>query len=310
MKYKTVTVVVSLLLSSVLVITGAKLLSAPHERREGELKAVTSFYPVYIAAMNLTEGTDITLQNLTEPTGGCLHDFQLRPQDMVTLENADLFLINGGGMETFMQEVTGNYPELTVVDSSEGIPLLSSEEHAHDHGAEPEEDEEYNAHIWISPTRYMQQLNNISNALCAASPKNAERIQENTQKYLAKISQLKDEMAAALANAAQRDIILFHDSFAYFADEYGLNPVKTINIEADTALSAGDIAEIIDQIKATGVQVLFAEEQYSTQLADAISRETDAKLYILDTCVRGEYRPDAYLEAMRHNFAVLQQALF
>ena len=86
--------------------------------------------------MNLTDGVEnVQLANMAEPQTGCLHDYQLRPKDLVSLEGADLFLANGGGMEEFLSDVLDTYPELTVVYALDGLheeDLLPGEEHAHD----------------------------------------------------------------------------------------------------------------------------------------------------------------------------------
>lgn len=309
MKFKTTAVILSLLLASMVIITGTKIVVRPGMDSGQEIKVVTSFYPVYIIALNLTEGTDIHLENLTEPTSGCLHDYQLRPQDMVTLEGADLFLINGGGMESFLDSVMENYPELEVAEACSGIELLSSEEEAHGDHDHDHDHGEYNAHAWLSPERYLQQIENLTEALCRISPENAARIRSNGVKYKDKVRELKEKMESELSGIVHRDVILFHDSFAYFADEFDLHVVKTIVVEGDTALSAGEISEIVDLIQQAGVKVLFCEEQYSTRLAEEISKETDARLYVLDTCVRGEYKTDAYLEAMEKNLVLLKEAL-
>jgi len=72
-------------------------------RDEEKLTIVTSFYPMYILAKNLTQGTNVDVVNLTEYKTGCLHDYQLTTSDMKKLENADIFIMNGGGMESFME---------------------------------------------------------------------------------------------------------------------------------------------------------------------------------------------------------------
>lgn len=103
---------------------------------ENTFKIVTSFYPLYIMMMNLTDGVEnVQLANMAEPQTGCLHDYQLRPKDLVSLEGANLFLANGGGMEEFLSDVLDTYPELTVVYALDGLheeDLLPGEEHAHD----------------------------------------------------------------------------------------------------------------------------------------------------------------------------------
>jgi len=105
---------------------------------------VTSFYPMYIAAMNVIGDTEgVTLKNLSEPQTGCLHDFQLTPADMKLLSTADAFIINGGGIESFMEDIAKQYPDLVVIEACEGIELLcETEAHGHEHGEDLHDYEE------------------------------------------------------------------------------------------------------------------------------------------------------------------------
>ena len=99
-----------------------------------EFLLVTSFYPMYVLAENLTVGVDgIEVSNLTENQTGCLHDYQLTAADMKKLEHADVFIINGAGMEVFLDSIQKTYPELSIIDTSEGITLLEAVEHDHSH---------------------------------------------------------------------------------------------------------------------------------------------------------------------------------
>ena len=92
---------------------------------DGEFLLVTSFYPMYVLAENLTaEAEDVTVSNLTENQTGCLHEYQLFPEDMKLLTRADAFLINGAGMELFMDNVLEATPKLPVREASHGIMLL------------------------------------------------------------------------------------------------------------------------------------------------------------------------------------------
>ena len=99
--------------------------SQTQEQTDGqELTVVTSFYPMYIAAENVIGDADgVRLENLSEPQTGCLHDFQLTPEDMVLLSKADVFIINGGGIENFLSEVASRYPNLTIIEAGEGIEM-------------------------------------------------------------------------------------------------------------------------------------------------------------------------------------------
>ena len=106
-----------------------------------KLTVVTSFYPVYLLAQEIVQGAEgIRLENMAQPQTGCLHDYELSISDMKLLETADIFIINGGGMESFLEQALERYPELTVVDTSEGIALLEEEEHHH-HDEEEDEHE-------------------------------------------------------------------------------------------------------------------------------------------------------------------------
>ena len=107
-----------------------------------KLTVVTSFYPVYLLAQEIVQGAEgIRLENMAQPQTGCLHDYELSISDMKLLETADIFIINGGGMESFLEQALERYPELTVVDTSEGIALL--EEKAHHHHDEEKEHEHH-----------------------------------------------------------------------------------------------------------------------------------------------------------------------
>lgn len=116
----------------------------------GNILVVTSFYPIYIAAENILDGVDgVTLENLSQPNTGCLHDYEPTSADMKLLSTADVFIVNGGGMETFLTDTASQYPDLTIIDTSQGIDAL-------------EEDGEANPHYWMSVSRYETQLNNIA----------------------------------------------------------------------------------------------------------------------------------------------------
>ena len=110
-----------------------------------QTKLMTSFYPMYIATLNIVDGVEgVRLENLSEPQTGCLHDFQLTPEDMKLLSTADVFVINGGGIESFMSDVAKAYPKLDVVEACGDVALLSEDDadsdHDHDHEADAESD--------------------------------------------------------------------------------------------------------------------------------------------------------------------------
>lgn len=263
-----------------------------------KFRIVTSFYPLYIMALNITDGiSGIQVDDMADQQTGCLHDYQLQSKDMKNIEQGDVFVINGAGMENFMDKVTSQLPNLHVVDSSSGITFLRD-----DTGTA-------NPHIWVSITNYIKQVDNIEKGLAAADPKNAAAYQKNAQEYMAKLSVLRDKMHTQLSDVRQRDIITFHEAFPYFAEEFGLHIAKVINREPDSQPSARELAQTIKLIQSTGVRAVFAEPQYPTSAANIVAHESGVKVYSLDPAVTGNNDKNAYLDAMENNLIVLKQAL-
>ena len=129
-------------------VSGASDSTKNTDEADDMLTVVTSFYPMYIAALNIVDKVEgVRLENLSEPQTGCLHDFQLTPEDMKLLSTADVFVINGGGIESFMSDVAKAYPKLDVVEACEDVALLSEDDDetdgAHDHDADTESDSDH-----------------------------------------------------------------------------------------------------------------------------------------------------------------------
>ena len=263
-------------------------------------RIVTSFYPMYVAAINITDGIDgVEVHNMTKPQTGCLHDYQLMTEDMKALENADAFIINGAGMEDFMDKVTEQQKKLKVIDASRGIELIHDEE-----GDNP--------HVWLSVTDAIQQVRNIADQLKEADPAHADAYEKNAAAYIEKLTALKTEMHAALDNVPHKDIVTFHEAFPYFAKEFNFNIIGVIEREPGTEPTPTELQETIEQVNALPSKVLFTEPQYSPAAAETIARETGAKIYTLDPVVTGEATPaakTAYLDTMRKNMETLKKAL-
>lgn len=273
---------------------------------------VTSFYPIYLFTLNLTDGIEgLEVRNMAAPGTGCLHDYQLQTSDMKKLAEADAFLINGAGMESYLTNVMEAFPDLPVVDASTGIELLCSDgddhdEHEnHDHG-------EYNAHVWLDAGNAQIMVNNLAEGLMTVCPEAAQAIAANRDAYLARLNALDEEITAALADLPRKDIITFHEAFPYFANAYGLNVAAVVNREPGDALSPAALATLVKLVKELGAPPLFTEPQYEDMAAQTLARETGAKVYTLDPVVTGPETdvPLTYYEdVMRANVQVLLTAL-
>lgn len=233
---------------------------------------------------------------MTKPQTGCLHDYQMTPADMKKLENADIFVANGAGMEDFIDDIVKERKELHVIDSSANIPLIADE-----HGVNP--------HVWVSVSRCIMQVQNIATELSKLDPNHAEQYRRNTEEYIARLKDLQNKMHAAIDPLLNKKIITFHEAFPYFAEEFNLEIVGVIEREPGTAPTPAEFTNIINQVKNLPTKALFAEPQYSSAASDAIANETGARIYTLDPVVTGEDNIDSYIEAMQKNAETLQTAL-
>ena len=303
--------ILSALLCAAVCLTGFSGCGTP-AKESSRLKLLASFYPIAIMALNITDGVEgVAVESMAQQQTGCLHDFQMTTADMKKAETADAFLINGAGMEGFLDKISDQLPELPVIDSSTGIPLIASgEDHHHDGGEGHDHDQEdYNPHLWVSITNCMEQVRNLSEGIIALDPEHEAEYRENTETYLEKLSALRDKMHSALDHVKNKDIITFHEAFPYFAEEFGLHIAAVINREPDSQPSAKELADTIRLVRETGVKALFVEPLYPETSADIIAAETGAQVYVLDPAVSGEWNKNAYLTAMESNLQVLEQAL-
>lgn len=271
---------------------------------------VTTFYPVYVFTQNVARGVPgVRVVNMAAQEAGCLHDYQLRTRDMALIEDADALVINGGGMERFLDKVTAARSDLPVIDASEGIALLH-DEHEHEHAhAHEENGEAYNAHVWLDPALVCAQVGHIAGGLAQIDPENAALYEANAADYARRLELLDEELRARLAPLAGRDIVTFHEAFDYFARAYGLNIAATIETEPGEQPGTRDLAETCDLVLELGLTALFVEPQYPQNAAETIARETGAAIYVLDPVVSGDGGLDSYERAMRQNAQTLWEAL-
>lgn len=262
------------------------------------LKIVASFYPVYIMARNVTRGIPgVTVTRLSQVSSGCLHDYAVTVDDLKRLGDADILVVNGAGMESFLDRVTMQFPGIKIVSLADGIPLIPGKGMA---GPNP--------HVWVSITNAVSEVRRLAAEMARIDPAHAANYQDNAVEYTAKLESLSQQMHADLAQYKGMKIVTFHEAFPYFAREFGFDIAAVIEREPGSEPSARELAETIDIVKNTGVTTIFTEPQYPSGSANVISRETSARVFILDPAVSGEESDDAYLDIMRKNLEVLKNA--
>jgi zinc transport system substrate-binding protein len=232
---------------------------------------------------------------------------------------------NGIGSEKIVANTADEASNVTIDAAKEASATESTKEEA-TIGNSTEDKLEFeglNPHVWLDPKLYIKQIENVRDGILKYLedtgkdlPNISEEIEDNSQTYIQEVMKLDSEINESMKSLSltaeqitEKQVVIFHDSFAYLANRVGMKVAFTVPLDSDTALSAGDIANIISTVRKDNIKYLFTEQQYSDSIAKQIEAETEAKVYIIDSAVTGDGSKDSYLKAMRNNLYVLKEAL-
>lgn len=263
--------------------------------------------PVYTFTTRLTAGTDLQVTRLVTENVSCLHDYTLTVDQMKAIEQAQVVIISGAGLEDFLDEALTS--ARAVIDSSAGISLLEGEHHHH-HEEEPEHEEEahhheHDPHLWLSPACAMEQAKNICAGLSAEYPQYRDIFEDNLTILLADLQKLEDYGKQQLASLSSREILTFHDGFAYLAHAFDIEIVEAIEEESGAEASAKELIHMIEEVRRHDIRAIFVEENGSGSAASIIAAETGAACSTLSMAMSG----DDYFSAMYANIDALKEAL-
>ena len=275
-------------------------LSSCSEAEHSGIRVTASFYPVYIIAENVVGGVPgIDLRSMAQPQTGCLHDYQLTTADMRSLEDTDLFIVNGGGMESFLDNALELFPELDVIDTSAGVTSLDGHDHGHtdhDHGE--------NSHYWMYPENAVVQAENICGALSEICPEYADEFRQNTDAFKESVSGIETFDGKGIS------VCVFNEAFEYLHLSYGFDIAAVVEMDENETPSAKELAEIITEINEGGIDLLIAADDASKTVADTIARETGAGVVVLDPVLTGDPVPERYTEALNENARILKGSVY
>ena len=255
--------------------------------------------PVYEFSSRLCRGTDLTVTRLVSENVSCLHDYSLSVSQVKAVESAELTVLSGGGLEDFMSDLLAGRQ---VLDASSGIPLLESCSHEH---PEHHHHHEHDPHLWLSPVHVKAMCRNICNGLSMQFPEYASVFETNLQVLLSELDALQNYGNAQLSTLSCRELVTFHDGFAYFADAFDLTVLKAVEEESGSEASAALLKELILLVREHDLPAVFTETNGSTSAAGIIAAETGAAIYTLDMAMSGS----SWFDAMYHNIDAVKEAL-
>lgn len=306
----------------ILLLTGC----APLQQQTDKTKVVATIFPLYDFAREIA-GDDAEVKMLLKP-GAEVHSYEPTPQDIIAIQNCDVFLYIGGESDEWVRNVlesidTTHMQIVTLMDSVEAAEEAEggfawNGEHEHnenDTHIHEEQSMEYDEHIWTSPKNAILMAEAIDKALQAADRSHADGYESRTTVYAEKLHQLDQDLTKTVAEA-ERNTIIFADRFPflYLVRDYGLNYYAAYpGCSSEAEPSAATVAAIIEKVNETGVPIIFFIELSNRLMANTIAEATGAEELLLHSCQnvsKEEFdRGESYLSLMNQNIVNLRKAL-
>ncbi len=239
---------------------------------------------------------DLVSVTVMVPPGADPHTYEPLPEQMRALARSDAYLLIGVGFEyVWMDRIRDANPNMRMVDTAQGVQRQPIAAHGHDDKEEAHAGEDdprvLDPHIWLSPRLVKKQAQAIYHALAELDPAHEAEYANNLMAFELDIETLDTEIRNMLANVANRQFIVFHPSWGYFASDYRLEQIP-VEIEGQEP-SAADLARLITLAREQDIRVILAQPEFSTQAAQTIAQEIGGRVELISPLA-----PD-WLENMR-----------
>ncbi len=248
-------------------------------------------------------GGNLVKVNIMVEPGASPATYEPKPQQMKALSEAEAYVSIGVPFEkAWMEKIKSANPQMLVIDSAKGIERMEMVDHHHHEETEAEHDhnhhhdhdheaekaakkghhqgaETLDPHIWLSPQLVKIQAENIYQSLVNIDPENEAKYQANLAQFLTEIDQLDQQIKQNLAGIENRQFLVFHPSWGYFARDYDL---EQISIEVGgQEPSAAELGAIVKEAEEENIKVIFAQPEFSTQSAETIAQEIGGKVLLI-----------------------------
>lgn len=252
------------------------------------------------------------------PAGMDPHAFEPTPQDVVKISKAQVIVINGGGLETWIDSVIQNTGKNLIINASTGLTsrISNNEQHIETENEEGNHPLEGDPHFWLDPNNVIVYVKNIRDGLIQTDPQGEENYRTNAENYINKLIELDSWIKSQVEQIAPQDrkFITNHESFGYYADRYEFTIIGTVIPSTSSAASpsAAQLSALIEQIRSTGVKAILLESDANPTLAKQLAEETGIKvitgLYTHSVTDPAGNAP-TYIEMIRQNTLMIVEAL-
>jgi zinc transport system substrate-binding protein len=282
-------------------MTSATLLAAPFKNGDRMTVGIT-LHPYYSFVSHIV-GDKADIVPLIG-AGYNPHNYNPLPDDMKRAQSLDVLVVNGIGHDQWAFEImeASGSTEVPYIYANDAVSLIPVAGAA---------DTSVNAHTFISTITAIQQVYEIARQLGTHDPANAEEYLRNARDYATSLRRLKAEYTAQISklDASNFRAATMHGAYGYLMQEFGLQISAVIEPRHGVEPTARQLAETIDEIKAAGVNVLFAEKFFAGKLAETIQKETGVKMFSFSHISDGEFSADLFETEMRYNLDSLKAAI-
>jgi len=257
----------------VVVVLAASALAAcrPVTRSSARLSVVASFYPLAEFARRIG-GDRLDVRTLV-PAGVEPHDYEPTPRDIVELERARLLIYNGAGFEPWVDRLLPELPATVArINATEGMDLVTPDQASS--GPDP--------HVWLDPVSAQQQADRILAGLVAVDPGSRTPYEANAQAFRSELARLHVRFEQGLRSCRRKEFVTTHAAFGYLAARYGLRQVPIAGLDPESEPSPARLRLIIEFLRRSGATVVYSETLISPRTAEALARETGARVEVLN----------------------------
>ena len=278
-----------------------------------KVKVYATIFPIYDFTKNI--GKDKIELNYIVPPSSEPHDYEISAKTIKDIQNADLLIKNGLGVDGFADNIKSESEKLNIVVASEGIEKITYEEGSHDenHTEEEHDHGEYDPHVWLNINNAIKECENIKNALVKVDAKNKEYYEENYNNYVKELKDLQDSYKENLKEIKNKTILVSHDAYGYLCKEYGINQISVTGVNPNQEPSMSKIAELTDYAKDKNIKYILFDGLVNPKVSQTIANEANIDtmiLYSIDGITKEDFNnSEDYVSLMEKNLETLKTVL-
>lgn len=316
-------IILSLLLVVSIFFTGCSKESSTEKQKGGKMTVYTTIFPLKDFAQKIG-GSYVDVQAIYPP-GADSHTYEPSQKQTVNIAKADLFVYNGAGLEPFVDKLEESLKKenVTIVNTSDGLPLITASEEEHEeHEEEHEEHEEHeeehekhdqDPHVWLDPFLAAKQAEAIKNALIKLQPAHKDEFEKNYEALKKQLDDLDKEFQSAVNTAKTKEVLVSHAAYGYWEHRYGIKQIAVAGLSASEEPSQKQLTEIAQLAKEHQLQYILFETFATPKVAEVVQKETGTKILRLNHLAtiseEDEKKNKDYITLMKENLETLKKAM-